>query len=191
MNRTCKKCNTNKEIDCFRKAKNCKNGYCHTCLECSRVLLRVWSKNHFVSLRKSKQKYVRSKKGIEKNKQYYIENKQEIDQKHAEYYLKYKDKIKYTNIKKKYNITKEDLDTLYLDCNGSCSICKLPEKDNPGGKALHIDHDHKTGKVRGLLCNNCNSGIGYLKDNIELLEAAIQYLITHAKNSKPDPIEII
>jgi hypothetical protein len=43
-------------------------------------------------------------------------------------------------------------------------------------KALGVDHDHITGKVRGLLCNDCNLGIGHFKDNIEKLKLAIKYL---------------
>ncbi len=191
MIRVCKKCNFSKEIAYFRKSKNCKNGYSHTCLECSRALQRAWSKNHFISLKKSKLKYNKSTKGIEKNKQYYLDNKQEIDAKHADYYNKYKDKIKYANLKKKYNISKEDLDTLYTRCGASCSICKLPEKENQGGKALHVDHDHKTGKVRGLLCNNCNLGIGYLKDDVKILESAIEYLCFYGATFINDPVEII
>jgi len=53
-----------------------------------------------------------------------------------------------------------------------CAIC-----GNPGGKKrLCVDHDHVTGKIRGILCDNCNVGIGRLKDDIGLLYRAIDYL---------------
>ena len=51
-------------------------------------------------------------------------------------------------------------------------ICKSP----PGHKSLHIDHDHKTGKVRGLLCHGCNTAIGLMKDDVNILTKAIEYL---------------
>lgn len=54
-----------------------------------------------------------------------------------------------------------------------CSICGKIEKNN---KELHIDHNHDTGEFRGLLCHQCNCGLGYFKDNIEFLEKAIGYL---------------
>lgn len=49
-----------------------------------------------------------------------------------------------------------------------CMICN--------GKGTHIDHDHKTNKVRGVLCNNCNTGLGMFKDSSELLTSACKYL---------------
>jgi hypothetical protein len=58
--------------------------------------------------------------------------------------------------------------------NHLCAICKRDERELP--KRLAVDHCHKTGKVRGLLCNDCNLAIGIMKDNPELLAAAIQYL---------------
>lgn len=53
-----------------------------------------------------------------------------------------------------------------------CAICKEKQE----GKILCVDHDHKTGEVRGLLCGNCNLGLGNLKDNVQILQFAIEYL---------------
>jgi Recombination endonuclease VII len=54
-----------------------------------------------------------------------------------------------------------------------CSICREFFK---GSKDMHLDHDHETNKLRGLLCHNCNVGLGHFKDKIVLLESAIDYL---------------
>jgi hypothetical protein len=58
--------------------------------------------------------------------------------------------------------------------NNACAICGT--KDTGNRKAFHVDHCHDTGKIRGLLCGNCNSGIGNLRDDINLLQRAIEYL---------------
>jgi hypothetical protein len=58
--------------------------------------------------------------------------------------------------------------------NGCCAICGTSDTGNR--KAFHVDHCHETGKVRGLLCGNCNSGIGNLRDDVGLLRRAIDYL---------------
>lgn len=62
--------------------------------------------------------------------------------------------------------------------NGVCAICGQPEvnKNQYGKKALAVDHDHKTNKVRGLLCQACNSGLGMFKDDPTRLAKAIEYL---------------
>ncbi len=61
-------------------------------------------------------------------------------------------------------------DRLFEVQHGKCAIC------NKTKKLLHVDHCHETGKVRGLLCYNCNNGLGRFKDNIEFLKTAINYL---------------
>lgn len=78
-----------------------------------------------------------------------------------------------------YRITPVDYDTMLTEQDGGCAICGLPEADNKiAGKynCLSVDHDHKTGKVRGLLCNQCNRGLGFLQDSSVLLRRAANYL---------------
>lgn len=71
----------------------------------------------------------------------------------------------------KYNISLEDYKSMSIAQNNRCIICGRTSK-----KRLVVDHDHKTGAVRGLLCNYCNTGLGSFMDNISFLESAIQYL---------------
>lgn len=72
----------------------------------------------------------------------------------------------------KIKLTVEEYKEMIVLQNNLCAICKLPQEN----KALAIDHDHITKKVRGLLCQKCNIGIGNMKDSIENLENAIIYL---------------
>ena len=76
-------------------------------------------------------------------------------------------------LKGKYGITVEDYQQMFIDQENKCAIC---QRHSRGEKTLVIDHNHETGKVRGLLCYSCNSGIGLLQDNIKMLHNAIEYL---------------
>jgi hypothetical protein len=70
--------------------------------------------------------------------------------------------------------TKEEYDVMLKNQNSRCKICGISEDEL--NRVLYIDHDHKTNKVRGLLCTSCNNGIGQFKDSIELLKNAVNYL---------------
>lgn len=79
-------------------------------------------------------------------------------------------------------ITIDIYDDLIEKHQGLCAICNNEEtrlSRNGGVCRLAIDHCHSTGKIRGLLCHGCNTGIGKFKDNIDLLQAAITYLKQH------------
>lgn len=76
-----------------------------------------------------------------------------------------------TILKNRYGITEEDYAQMFQHQHGLCAICQKSSTKN-----LDVDHDHETGKVRGLLCNNCNRGLGHLQDSILHLESAIKYL---------------
>ena len=77
---------------------------------------------------------------------------------------------------KRYGISKDEYDFLLKKQKNSCAICNTEFKDEP-----HIDHDHVTGNVRGLLCFACNTGIGQFYDNQDLLKKAINYLDAFSK----------
>lgn len=91
------------------------------------------------------------------------------------YGKKNKDKRYSATIKHLYGITKEDYEKLLKDQNNKCKIC-LGKETHKSKKKFNIDHCHKTGKVRGLLCNRCNVGLGRFRDNINILKNAIEYL---------------
>jgi len=79
-----------------------------------------------------------------------------------------------------YGITHDDYDRMFAEQGGVCAICGTSP---PPGSFLSVDHDHKTGKVRKLLCNPCNQGLGAFGDDIDRMVAAVQYLREHAEDS--------
>jgi len=83
---------------------------------------------------------------------------------------------------RRFGITRQEYAEMFHRQNGVCAICSQPETATRLGKvkALSVDHNHKTGSVRGLLCSDCNTGIGKLKEDRNIFLSAIQYLDEHS-----------
>ena len=81
-------------------------------------------------------------------------------------------------LKRKYKMTLLDYNKLATEQDNLCLICKNKQTTILRGVeiGLVVDHNHITGKVRGLLCTNCNAGLGWFKENTEYLKEAINYL---------------
>lgn len=84
-------------------------------------------------------------------------------------------------LRRDFNITIEDYERLFDAQHGLCAICSQPQKQEVRAgtgtvKWLAVDHDHITGQVRGLLCSNCNKGLGFLGDSVLGLMRAVDYL---------------
>ena len=85
---------------------------------------------------------------------------------------------KYT-LRKAFGITVEEYDAILVEQGGACAICGFKPTYAGGythGKNLAVDHDHATGRIRGLLCDLCNRAMGQFKDNADVLRKAIAYL---------------
>jgi Recombination endonuclease VII len=97
----------------------------------------------------------------------------------------YPESKKANYVKGRHGIVLEEYKERLATQNYECAICrvKLPAQ----GHQTHLDHCHKTGKLRAFLCTNCNRGLGHFKDSVENLSKAINYLNTH--NSSVDTIE--
>jgi hypothetical protein len=95
-------------------------------------------------------------------------------------WLKKDQKRKDTYYQSRYGISLEEFEIQKARQNGVCKICQ-------GAEATMVDHDHKTGVIRGLLCMQCNFGIGHLKDSPAILKAAADYL-GEKENDKIEPI---
>lgn len=81
-------------------------------------------------------------------------------------------------LKSRYDLSLEDFEHMLALQDGVCAICKRPENDKYK-RRLSVDHDHETGKIRGLLCHMCNTALGKLNDDPELFSSAARYLRLH------------
>lgn len=79
-------------------------------------------------------------------------------------------------LKRNFGISQAEYDALLVAQGGVCAICLSGEPGGRYGATFSVDHDHRTGVVRGLLCQRCNMALGQLEDDIGRLEAAITYL---------------
>lgn len=109
----------------------------------------------------------RQKAWIEKNKDRYLA-------KSKAWYAENKDKVRDNLLKREFGISLEQYEEMFKAQKGKCAICDKEETART--KKLAVDHCHKTGKIRKLLCRACNVGIGNLQDSPELLLKAIEYL---------------
>lgn len=90
-------------------------------------------------------------------------------------YSKYKDRKRDLRRERSYGISAEQFEQLLKDQEYRCKICRT-KKVRIGQDYFHVDHNHETGKVRGLLCDKCNRGLGYFDDRSDLLEKAAAYI---------------
>jgi len=158
----CNLCEKSKEIDQFYKRKN---RFMTQCKDCIKEKSKKWVQNNKEKHKENCKKWIKKNylRYQETNRRYYRDNIKHI----KTVYRKYK-------LKSQYNMTPEQYDEMFNNQEGKCLICKRPEIEFK--KGLEIDHCHVTGKVRGLLCMDCNTGLGKFKDNITLLQKAIEYL---------------
>lgn len=91
-----------------------------------------------------------------------------------DWYQRNKDKQRWYQLKIKYGISEEEYNKLLITQDFSCAICS--KHVSKCSQALYVDHRHTTGRIRGLLCAGCNSGIGLMDEDLEILDKAMLYL---------------
>jgi len=118
---------------------------------------------------------IKNKESISEQRRGYREkNKEKLNDNSTKYYSSNKENFREYWLFKSHGITLTEYDEMYKKQKGRCAICKIHQ--NKLNIWLHVDHNHKNGKNRGLLCSVCNHALGYFKDNITSIENAIQYL---------------
>ncbi len=172
----CPKCKIQKKYDDFYNNKNRKDNKCYLCKPCDNERKREQYKKPEVRKKHNictslYRKTINGKKNALKGR-----------------------------LKNLYGIMVEDYDKLFNSQNGLCAICGKKEvwiDVRTGTLArLAIDHDHKNGKIRGLLCRKCNAGLGSFKDNADILDKASVYVRKHSRPSgntgaDPDPVMVV
>lgn len=160
----CSACKQTKPSNDFYKDRQRKTGHaihCRMCIARLRVE-RGYAARHVA---RSKQYYLDNTNGY-RDRQKMLARKRTPEQKRAQ------------DLWKNYRMTLDDFERLLVEQQGVCMICQQTpnrDKDKPA-RGWHVDHDHKTGTVRGILCGMCNVGIGCFKDSPEILSSAIRYL---------------
>ena len=96
--------------------------------------------------------------------------------------LAHPEKVRAHRLYSNYRIRPSEYAALFAAQGGVCAICKKPA---PNGRRLHVDHDHETKTVRGLLCVSCNQAIGGLGDTFEAVEVAFLYLLRARGMKRP------
>lgn len=128
----------------------------HFCRDCARVIPAAERRSQYKQLH------------YDRNKQKYNERQKRATPAEARLY----------SIKSNYGVSSDELDALRAAQDNKCAVCRKPEPEGAfGHKRLHLDHDHRTGEVRGLLCMSCNTALGHLKDDPDLVRRALGYLL--------------
>ena len=148
----CSKCGENKPEGAFGRRTGRPRGRASQCKAC----ISAFNKEQYKDPDKRSAKLARSRK-------YYG--------KHAPRLLR---AARSRFLKELYGLTQEAFDAMLAAQGGGCAVCKEPRAD---GRSMNVDHDHKSGIVRGLLCFRCNRGIGLFRDDPARLTAAATYLM--------------
>lgn len=156
LTKICSKCKQKKLLLGFYKDKTKQDGLNYVCKKCHRsICLKSYYKNRAKRLQQMK----------------------DYHKKHTQLKPSPAKKRK-RDLKYKHGLTVKEYNQMALKQRGLCAICQQEETVKQGGtiRRLGVDHNHKTEKVRGLLCCNCNGALGLLKDNIKIVKRALQYL---------------
>lgn len=164
--KTCTKCGESRPLDQFGPRKRGKDGKQATCLDCNRLYFREhrnkspenverararcrkWAKSHPDQLRKIRRNTYLSRRDLDRDQ----------------------------HLRRVHGIGSADYERLLESQFRKCATCRRHIDTHFGGKRLHVDHDHNTGAIRGLLCPQCNKALGLLLDHINTLKRMVSYL---------------
>lgn len=168
MNRTKDKCRNGHKLvpeNTYKYPNRDKRG----CRTCRKRYAAVYRKNNKRKIRENTKVYW--PKAAARLRQIREENGDEVRKRDREkYHSNPEANINYM-LKRNYGLLREQYDAMLEEQEHKCKVCVQTSKYR-----LHVDHDHETDEVRGLLCNKCNRGLGLLSDSLEVLKKAISYL---------------
>ena len=170
MEKRCKKCDTVKPLEEYYRATGARDGYRGECKACNAAASRA--------------RYVADPAtAVARVKRWQQANPERLNayrrQRRANPDIKRAERSSY--LQRKYGLTIEEYDQMLGSQDGRCGVCG---REPSATYSLHVDHDHQTGRIRGLLCFVCNSSLGEL-DDFDLLWAALTYVGRRADNDRP------
>jgi len=168
----CTKCGGLQPLDHFYRAKGTVDGHRGDCKTC----FQARAKARYPLVRD--QAIERARKWREENIERFRENQRRMRSQPA-----FKERARADYLQRTYGMSVHDYDSLLASQDGLCAICSQPPKD---GYPLHVDHDHATERIRGLLCFKHNNALGDFDDNPDLLWAALRYLGPEAVPRDPE-----
>lgn len=153
MTKVCSRCKIELDLSYFGKDKSTKDGLRYYCKDCNNSQYREW---------------YASNDGKQVAADYRKNNPEQREQSRLKWQYKNQENA---NLKK-YGLTKSEYNQMLNNQHGTCYICNRP----PTSRKLHVDHDHKTQKIRALLCHGCNTSLGAVNEDITILINMIEYL---------------
>lgn len=157
----CSNCDKTKPLDDFYKSKRLSQGRRAWCKVCERDQHKQWVDEN-------------PDKVAEIDRRYNQNNKSKVKAKIKAWRRRNPNIVNAKRLKKRYNIDMSQYRAILNKQNHCCAICKKHESEV--ALALHVDHNHANGKVRGMLCASCNQALGLLKDNPDLCRLAAIYI---------------
>ena len=161
----CRICNETKAFDAFYAMKGMRDGYRNECKACN--------------LAERAAKYAADpemqSRARQRVRDWQAENRERYLAEQAQYKREGRLKLaaRKSHLKRTFGITPEEYEARLAEQAGGCAVCGRPPKE---GKSLHVDHDHGSGYVRGLLCFSCNAALGHFQDDLDRLDAALMYV---------------
>lgn len=150
----CSCCKIIKSIDHFRISNVTADGKTFPCRDCL----------------KKKERIVRSKPEFKERVRQYHKDRRDKDPQ------QYRKTTRDNMLKYRHGLSTIEYNNILQLQNNSCLICKTTNPGNWKQQRFHVDHSHRTGKIRGLLCQACNTGLGHFKDSPDLLRIAATYI---------------
>ena len=169
----CRSCDELKPYDAFYAMKGMRDGYRNECKACS---LAQRAAKYASDSEMRARTTARVTRWQQENRERYLANQ-------AWYKTegRLKASARRSHLKRTFGMTEEEYQRRLREQGGRCAVCKRPPKP---GKSLHVDHDHETGHVRGLLCFSCNAALGHFQDDLARIDAALIYVATKRRLSQ-------
>lgn len=172
--KTCNRCKQEKPLHDFHRQSNMPSGRHGMCKKCRSVV-------------RAEQRQLNYEEYLAKQRAYRAANRDKLRELGRKYYRerrKFSPSIRKYTLKSAHGMTVGQYEEMLSKQGGVCAICYSKDTARKDQKHFSVDHCHKTGRIRGLLCNLCNTGLGHFRDSTDILSRAISYLAISREEGK-------